>query len=62
MPHDRKDERLCLHGLRTPLSGEGDAGLDAPPNMRLNLAAPSGQGRIAFVASESVRRSLGAIR
>jgi hypothetical protein len=33
-----------------------------PSNMRLKLPAPSLQGRIAFVFTESVRRSLGAIR
>jgi len=107
VPHDREDERLRLHGLRTALSGEEDAWLDAPrrygnkfsgsrpagcrpgtsfqsrprseeslasvaraspdtgwapPNMRLKLAAPSSQGRIAFVTTLSVRRSLGAVR
>jgi len=30
--------------------------------MRLKLAAPSLEGRIAFVSTASVRRSLGAVR
>ncbi|SRR6266571_3038158 len=32
------------------------------PNMRLKLTAPPSKGRIVFVNSESVRRSLGAVR
>ena len=32
------------------------------PNKRLKLAAPFSQGRIAFVITRVVRRSLGAIR
>jgi hypothetical protein len=37
--------------------------LDEPlPNMRLKLRAPFSQGRIAFVTTMSVRRSLGAVR
>ena len=37
--------------------------LDCPPsNKRLKLAAPRLQGRIAFVITQVVRRSLGAIR
>jgi len=33
-----------------------------PPNKRLKLAAPAGQGRIVVVNARVVRRSLGAIR
>ncbi len=33
-----------------------------PPNKRLNLAAPGGQGRIPFLTDKLVRRSLSAIR
>jgi hypothetical protein len=54
--------RIVTRGCPAPTQWRSVGCVDRPPNKRLKLAAPGGQGRIPLVIDHPVRRSLSAIR